>query len=163
MIHQREEHTSRIRRRGTQATLHGSDLAQPIAGIDDNGDAVRLAQTGANAVRFGAQHGDDGIAIGGEEPDQAIQKCLSAKLQQGFWKTHTARFTGGQNQAGYIHFNRCARIDSSSETDLESDRQFDVALRRTAIISAATETAISSGEMAPISSPMGAKMRSNCA
>ena len=35
--------------------------------------------------------------------------------------------------------------------------------RRTAIISATTETAISSGVMAPISSPMGAKTRSKAA
>ena len=46
------------------------------------------------------------------------------------------------------HLARGARRDSSAKTDFASARQFDSAFRRTAIISAATEIAISSGEIA---------------
>src|SRR5439155_15023741 len=75
--------------------------------------------------------------------------------------SHAFRFAGGQNQSGDVHFSS-ARVDSSAKMDIDSDRQPDFGLRRTAIISAATEIAISSGEMAPISRPIGAKIRESC-
>ena len=46
---------------------------------------------------------------------------------------------------GDAHFASTARTCPPANTDMESERQLDAALRRTAIISAATEMAISSG------------------
>ena len=77
------------------------------------------------------------------------------EFQQRFGGSHTHRLTRRQNQSGDTHFDS-AREDSSAKTDMDSERQFDFGLRRTAIISAATEMAISSGEIAPISRPIGA-------
>src|SRR5262249_8270014 len=72
---------------------------------------------------------------------------------------HAARRAGGKDDAR-DHFNN-ARVRSEAKTDLESSFQPDCGARRTAIISATTLTAISSGDSAPISSPMGAKIDSN--
>ena len=97
----------------------------------------------------------------GEGSDQAVQERLPVQFQKRLGIAHAARLSGGQNQPGHLqpgggHFSRCARSDSSSDTDLDSARQLEVAPRRTAIISAATDTAISSGEMAPMGLEIGA-------
>src|SRR4029077_9190558 len=114
----------------------------------------------ANTFGLGAQHRHHRRAMLGENANQAVQEGLPAKFQQRFRKSHAARFAGGQNQTSDIaHWIRVARRASSLKTDFASERQFDAAPRRTAIISAATEMAISSGEIAPISSPMGANIR----
>ena len=75
--------------------------------------------------------------------------------QQRLGRAHAARFAGGQNEPGG-HCEHGGGRDFPANTESESVRQLDAALRRTAIISAATAMAISSGEMAPMSRPMGA-------
>src|ERR1039458_3432157 len=94
----------------------------------------------------------------GEEGSQRVQKRSAAVVQQSLGGTQAARFARRENEAGGVHFASAAAL-----TDLESERQLDSALRRTAIISAVTEMAISSGEIAPISRPMGACRRSKAA
>src|SRR5215208_2777343 len=89
-----------------------------------------------------------------EHADQSIEKCFATKIEQGLRRSHALRFTGRQNQSGGIHFSSAR--ESSAKTDMDSVRHADFGFRRTAIISAATEIAISSGEIAPISRPIGA-------
>src|ERR1039457_4364254 len=92
-----------------------------------------------------AQDSNHGRAAPGKQANQPVQKSLSPKLQQRLRRAHAPRLTAGQDQsAGHLS---------------NSARQSELALRRTAIISATTDTAISSGETAPISSPMGANTR----
>ena len=110
----------------------------------------------ADLVRRRAQHHDYRRAAGGETADQSVQKSLAPVRQKRFGGTHAPRFAGRQNEPGAAHFASADRSDSSVNTERESERQFEAALRRTAIISAVTEIAISSGEIAPISRPMGA-------
>ena len=111
---------------------------------------------GPDLVGAGPQHHDTGEQCAANRPINPSRKRLAPVRQQGFGRTHAPRFAGGQNEPGAAHFASADRSDSSVNTDSESERQFEAALRRTAIISAVTEIAISSGEMAPISSPMGA-------
>src|SRR5262249_15341016 len=67
--------------------------------------------------------------------------------------------SGGEDDSR-DHFNSARRF-SCAKIDFESDRQSASGERRIAIISATTETAISSGDSAPISRPIGAKIFSN--
>src|ERR1035437_3052783 len=127
--------------------------------------ARRAPRSRAGSGRGRGRRGDRGRgrrgAAGGEEADEGIEKGVVAVEQQGFGEAHAARLPGGENEGSDAHLESTARSPSPANTDMESERQLDGALRRTAIISAVTEMAISSGEMAPISSPMGAWMRSN--
>src|SRR6202795_5178253 len=113
-----------------------------------------------------AQHDDHRARDSGEEPDQPVQESFVLESQQRFGSAHASRCTARQDQAGNrtarIHF-RMAREVSVAKMDLESERQSDSGARRMAIISATIEMAISSGVMAPISRPMGAKTRSKAA
>src|ERR1035441_1162430 len=152
MIYQRKEHAFGTRRHGAQPALHRSGLAELVIGIDH--ENRRPGRAGANLIGGCAQHHDDRRALLRQQPAQRIQERGFAVSQQRFRRAHAARFAGGQDQAGG-HFASVGRADSAI-TDIESERQLEAALRRTAIISAVTETAISSGEIAPISSPMGA-------
>ena len=103
---------------------------------------------------------DEGVGVGEKDPLQAAEEGFILKLEQRFWPAHAAGSATGQNQTGN-HFNSALSF-SLVKMDFDSAFQSLDGARRTAIISATTETAISSGVMAPISSPMGAKIRSNC-
>ena len=113
-----------------------------------------MLHPGADPRGIAPDDDDNRRAESGKRIDQPVEKCLSAKFEQGLRRSHALRFTGGQNQSGDAHFSRA--LESSAKIDIDSDFQADFGLRRTAIISAATEIAISSGEMAPISRPIGA-------
>src|ERR1035437_161490 len=165
VVHQRKEHAIGMGRNGAEAALHRGGLpARPVRVDDERGGGV---PTRADPLRLGAQHHNHGRTAHGEQAGQPVEKRLLAVSQQSFRKTHAARFAGGQNQSSDnetgAHFASTVRNDSSANTDIESERQLDAAPRRTAIISAATEIAISSGETAPIFRPMGAWMRSKAA
>src|SRR6202050_3580171 len=112
------------------------------------------------------EHHHHGTRHFGKQTNQAIQKSFALQYQQSFGGSHAAGGATGQNNAGdrrgRLHL-RSARSDSVAKIDFERARQSVSGARRTAIISATMETAISSGVMAPISSPIGAKTRSNAA
>jgi len=146
MVHQREQNAFRAGRYGAQTALHRGELAARIIGIQNELRGTRRA--GADLFRAGPQRDNHGRAARGEEGDQRVQKRGAAIIQQGLGGTHAARFAGGENKAGGSHL-ACG----AAQADMESARQLDCALRRRAIISAATEMAISSGETAPISRP----------
>src|SRR5581483_1182716 len=93
--------------------------------------------------------------------NQPFREGLAAIFEQSLGTAHPARRAGRQDDAR-DHFNNARRL-SCAKIDFESDRQSASGDRRTAIISATTEIAISSGDSAPISSPMGAKIFSNAA
>ena len=96
-------------------------------------------------------------------PAEIHQPGLQFIRLQGFPPPHTARFTSREDYRSRIH-SACAlsltssfsRRRSSWKMDFESVRQFPSGSRRIAIISAATLIAISSGDTAPISKPIGA-------
>src|SRR3569832_1505849 len=106
--------------------------------------------------RMSAEHHDHRLAALGKQPDQPAKKSLALVVEERLGCPHAARFAGSQNETGGLHWASTAGRFSPANTDSESARQLDGAFRRTAIISAATEIAISSGEMAPRSRPMGA-------
>jgi len=116
-------------------------------------DALRALHSAADLIGFGTDYHHYRRAILREDSGQAVQKRFTPEFQQRFRGSHTLRLTRGQNQSGDAHLDS-AREDSSENTDMDSERQCDIriaAARR--LISAATEMAISSGEMAPISRP----------
>src|SRR4051812_2202823 len=97
----------------------------------------------------------DNDVLGGllHQANEAIKKCFAVKIEKSFWTSHSAGGSGREDNSG-DHFNSALRF-SCAKMDLESDRQSEFGARRIAIISATTETAISSGDSAPISKPMG--------
>src|SRR5688572_23413122 len=97
-----------------------------------------------------------------EDADQSVKEGGAPVLKQCLRRTHAARRTRGENNASRPH-RTCIRSLSLAYTDFESCFQELSGLRLIAIISATTETAISSGVIAPISNPIGAKIRSNAA
>ena len=155
MIDQREQHALGGLRNHPQAALHRGELAQPVVAVLGEEGPFRLLHTRADALGVAAEHHHYRRAESGEQIDQPVQKRFAAQFQQRLRRSHTFRFTRGQNQSGDTHFSS-ARSDSSAKMDMERSRQPDCGLRRAAIISAATEMAISSGAMAPISRPIGA-------
>src|ERR1017187_604079 len=166
MVDQGEKDSRGIGRHGAETALHGTGLPAHIIGVHHKVGRTRGA--GADLLCVRAQHHDYGGAPRGKQPAQGIEKGLRAIGQQCLRKAHTPRFAGSQDQtrdagAARTHLVSIARGDSSANTDNERARQLEAALRRTAIISATTEMAISSGEMAPISRPMGACIRSKAA
>ena len=161
MIHQREQDSLGIPGDRAQATLQRSGHAAGIIRIDYESCGSNGA--GANQGGVRAQHHDHGRAACREQRRSGVEKCFVAVWQQSFRRPHAPRFAGRENETCYAHLASTARTCSSANTDSESARQLDVAPRRTAIISAVTDIAISSGEMAPMSSPMGAWMFSNAA
>ncbi len=90
-----------------------------------------------------------------EGEDQPVEEGFPGEFQEGFRRSHAPGFARRQNKSGEIHFVSALPV-SLGKMDLESSRQLDWAFLRTAIISATTATAISSGVTAPMSSPMGA-------
>src|ERR1700722_4472955 len=98
------------------------------------------------------------VTHSGQDANQPVRKTFSPIIQQGLGTPHATRRTCGENDP--CHYLRRALRSSCAKMDLESDRQSESGERRTAIISATTETAISSGDSAPISRPMGANTRS---
>src|SRR5262249_2894845 len=114
----------------------------------------RPCDTRTNTIRLRADHHDHVCAARRQEPRESIHEVFLAIAEKGFGKPHAARFSGGEYDS-CNHFVSTTRA-SARNTDMDSARQFEAAFRRTAIISAATEIAISSGEIAPISNPMGA-------
>src|SRR5580658_578488 len=158
MIHQGEQHTVGIVGHGPQTALHRRKLAAAEIRVLHEIRIARAAQSGAHDLPVRAQHRDHRRAPPRKQADQPVQKSLPLKLQQRFRRAHAPRLPGRQDQSAG-HFSNSARRDSSENTDLESARQPESALRRTAIISATTDTAISSGEIAPISRPIGANTR----
>src|ERR1035437_4694865 len=161
MVHQGKQHAIRARGHGEQVALHGTGLPALIVRVEyERGRPQGML---ADAVAVRPENHDHRLAERGEQADQGIEKALLAVAEQRFGEAHAARLPGGENDSGDAHCESTVRSPSPAKTDRESERQLDWALRRTAIISAVTEIAISSGEMAPISSPMGAWMRSNAA
>src|SRR5262249_21602660 len=138
-----------------QAALHGRELAQTVMLVLREQGPLAAPDTGANALSFAAHDDDHRRAEFRKEADQAIEKGFAAELEQSLGRSHARGFAGCQNQSGGAHLTS-ARSDSSAKMDMERARQLDAGPRRTAIISAATAMAISSGEMAPISRPIGA-------
>src|SRR5580658_3282641 len=114
---------------------------------------------------------DDRIANGGQDANETVEKRFVLKSEQRFGSAHAAGSAAGKNDAGDLRSTssysrvhlRTAREASLAKIDLAAVRHSESGARRRAIISATTETAISSGVMAPISSPMGAKTRSKAA
>src|ERR1022692_4268135 len=158
MIHQGEQHTVRIGGHGAQTALHRCKLAEAKVRVLHQKRLAGAAQSGAHDLMLCAQDSNHGRAAPGKQANQPVQKSLSLKLQQRLRRAHAPRLAAGQDQSAG-HLSNSARRDSPANTDLESARQSESALRRTAIISATTDTAISSGETAPISRPMGANTR----
>src|ERR1700691_685617 len=158
VIHQREQHPIRIRGHGAQAAVHRCKLPQTEIRIRNEQRLASAAQSGDHRIPVRAHHGNHGRATLRKQADQPVQKRLPLNLQQRLGRAHAARLARRQYQSAG-HFNNSARGNSPVNTDLESARQPESALRRTAIISATTDTAISSGETAPISSPIGANTR----
>src|SRR5260370_13650600 len=144
-----------ILRHRAKAALHGGKLAETVVGIFGEDGALREPRGGPDSIGLRADHYNYRRADLRKYSDQPVEKRLTAKIQQRFRGSHALRLAGSQNQSGDVHF-RSTRADSSAKIAIASERQSDFGLRRTAIISAATEIAISSREMAPISSPMGA-------
>ena len=136
VVHEGEENALRIGGHSAQAALHGTGLAALIIRVDDESGGTQGAL--ADAVAVGAENDDDRLSARGEQADQGIEKGLIAVAEQRFGKAHAARFPGGENDSGRAHFESTARSGSPANTDMESERQLDGALRRTAIISAAT-------------------------
>lgn len=155
MIHKGEQNTLRLGIESAQTALHRGQLPGLVAGILNKQYALGMPHAVANPLGFSSYYHNYRIANLRKTRCEAIQKSFSLKLEQGLWRSHPARFPRRQNQAGNAHFSS-ACVDSAAKIDMDSERQLELGLRRTAIISAATETAISSGEIAPISRPMGA-------
>src|SRR5262249_18349311 len=95
------------------------------------------------------------IACTAEHAHEPFDKRFSPIVKQGLGGSHAAGSARRENNTG-DHFNRARRL-SWAKMDFESLRQSISGARRTAIISATTEIAISSGVSAPISKPIGAK------
>src|ERR1039458_9326256 len=130
MIHQGEQHTVRIGGDGAQTALHRCKLAGAKVRVLHQKRLAGAAQSGAHDLMLCAQDSNHGRAAPGKQANQPVQKSLSLKLQERLRRAHTPRFAAGQDQsAGHLS---------------NSARQSEVALRRTAIISATTDTAIPS-------------------
>jgi len=155
VIHGREEDAIRLRGERAEAALERGELALGVIGVVNEADLRDAAERGADAIRLVAQDDQDRRAVWREKTDKAVEESVALKLQQGLGRTHAGGGSGGEDECGKAH-GEAALEGSADKTDLEISRQAEVALRRTAIISAATETAISSGVRAPISRPMGA-------
>src|ERR1700733_12522325 len=100
------------------------------------------------------EHHNYRIAHRAQHANQPVKKCFPAIIEQSLGSSHAARSSRGEDNTGN-HFNSACNF-SLAKIDFESDRQSDSGARRSAIISATTEIAISSGVSAPISSPIGA-------
>src|SRR6202790_5060621 len=166
MIHGGEHHRYRFSRQRAKTALQRAE--HPALGIWIHGEC-RFGRPFNARANFGglvAEYDDHVARYLREQPDHAVEEGLAFKFQQSFGSAHAHRCTAGQDETGNgtarIHF-RMAREVSVAKIDLESDRQSESGARRMAIISATIEMAISSGVMAPISRPMGAKMRSKAA
>src|SRR5262249_19120890 len=116
-------------------------------------------QSLADRFRVVAQDNQNRIAKFRKHAHKPPRKRLASIFKQRFRTAHSAGRPGGQNNSR-DHFGSALRL-SCAKMDFDTDRQSASGARRTAIISATTEIAISSGDSAPISRPIGAKIFSN--
>src|SRR5260370_16982899 len=164
MVHGREHHRCGAGGNRFQTALQRTEHA--ALGIRIHGERhLRGAlDAGSKLVGVVARHENNGPAYVNEQTGQAIQKGFTLKWEQSLRSSHAAGSAACKDNAGDRAARRhlmSARSDSLVKIDFERARQSDSGARRMAIISATMETAISSGVIAPISSPMGSKARSN--
>src|SRR5215472_5887464 len=159
MVDQSEENAiDRIKIERPQSRLEGSQHSETVITIDHSRDAIRGQRCGGITVE--AKNRDERIAKRLKGASQRREEGSRTKRKKCLGTTHALRFASGQNDARCFHFSR-ARRRSQAKIDFESERQFPSGSRLIAIISAATEIAISSGVTAPISKTMGAYTLSN--
>src|SRR5581483_11583302 len=154
-----------------QTALQRTQHAALGIGIHGEENLAAARDPGSDRVGMLSHHHNYRIACRGEQPDQPVQESLALELEQRFGGAHAAGCAAGKNDArdlrAFLYFAprhlRMARDASLARMDLEAIRHSASGARLMAIISATMDTAISSGVMAPISRPMGAKTRSNAA
>ena len=153
MIDQRKQGCIAVARNGQQTGLQRSDHPERILRILDRGHDLRSALHHPDGIE--AEDRNHRRTTVDESTGNSREERPPAKRQQRFGPPHAARFTGGKNDRCRCSLQQRAK-SSSAKIDFESRPPVASGSRRTAIISAATEMAISSGESAPISRPMGA-------
>src|SRR5262249_58493065 len=102
-----------------------------------DGDGGVPADARAERVCGRAEHHDGRRTPRREHADQPVEKGFALVLEQCFRGAHAALLARGENEAGGLHLESTARSDSSANTDIDSERQLEAGVRRTAIISAA--------------------------
>ena len=144
---------------GTARSPHCMEPVCPVAVV---GDSPRSCAGRSARARISSASCPSTTITGeqraAEEPHQTVQEGFVAHKRSSALGMPMRRDSPAARMSprAAAHFSSTARGASSARMDIESERQLEAALRRTAIISAVTEMAISSGEMAPISRPMGA-------
>src|SRR5580698_1405795 len=163
MIYRQKHGRGGVRGNQRESALQRTQHAALGIGILGEEHLAATLDTFANHARVLSHHHDDGSANRGEDPDEPVEERFILKSEEGFRASHTARRAARENDSGNFpaagHL-RTARDASLAKIDLAAVRHSASGARCIAIISATTETAISSGVMAPISSPMGANTRS---
>src|SRR6185437_15485868 len=160
MIDQREKHAIGKIFESAQSGLERGEHALGVTRIL-GGEHGRRGEA-HQVFRVSAEDRADGRAVPAQSFGENGEERSAAERQERFGLPHAARFSGSQDDGGNAHFSM-ARECSSVKMDFEIPCQLPSGTLRTAIISAATEMAISSGVTAPISSPMGAETFSNAA
>ena len=149
VVHGREHHTLSFGGNGGKAALQRAQLPAPVIRIQDERREIGAAQPGSDVLMIAAEDHDHRGARLSEREDQPVEEGFPGEVQEGFRPSHPPGLACRQNKPGKVHVPLGKML-------LVSARQFDGAFRRTAIISATTATAISSGVTAPMSSPIGA-------
>src|SRR6202049_3266709 len=165
MIHRRKQYRLRLRRDRLQTALQRAEHPALRVWIHGKHCFRRTLDPRPDRLGVMAYDYDHRIPERAKQQNQAVQKSFTLKAKQRFGRAHTAGSAAGQDNSGdrtWVHF-RTAREASVAKIDFAAWRHSESGARRIAIISATTETAISSGVMAPISNPIGAKMRSKTA
>src|SRR5581483_5184945 len=147
----------RFRRQCCERGLQRAELASARIGV--HYDLHAFSNLRPDRIGMIAEHDGHWAALCAQHASQARHERFAAIIEQRFGHTHAAGRARRQDEAG-DHF-RSAFSRSCAKIDFESCRQSASGARRTAIISATTEIAISSGSSAPISRPMGANTFSN--
>lgn len=147
-----------VGREEVEAVAEAGEHALGVEGVEgEEGEEGGVG--GGDGVMVEAGDDEEGIAEGSEGMGEGGEEGGSAEGEEGLGLAHAAGCATGQDEAGggwgRVHL-RTEALASVAKMPLAMVRHWGLAPRRTAIISAATLTAISSGVMAPISRPMGA-------
>src|SRR3984885_15175995 len=162
MVHQREKHGVGFVWHNAQPGLQGGEHAQWIVRILDSPQSRESQSMGRlnRTRRIESEDRNHRRAALTQSGGNVGKKSPTPKGQKSLGTPHPARFPSRENDRSRIHSpsltSSFSRRRSSRKIDFESVRQLPSGSRRMAIISAATLIAISSGETAPISKPIGA-------
>ena len=148
----REQKPFRIGRSARQTGLQRAQLS-PVRIRIDRDPRIQAARMASAWCASTTITGSQNSANTRDQPSANVSPRYSSSA---LGRPIRLRGSRGENHSR-DHFNSARRL-SCAKIDFESERQSASGARRTAIISATTEIAISSGDSAPISRPIGAKI-----